>query len=149
MWTLLQRKQISVEMFVTNHCRSGRTGGKQKHERMHLSVERLVRWRWWPMLAPLYAGTLHSTWDARGIYNTHCKSTALPRRADMSITRAGGVIFNTAIDFGFLKNCFATLLNDAAYAAFNTKGENVSPRATSRPHESWTWKSSRKLIMLS
>lgn len=51
------------------------------HERMRLSVERLVRWRWWPVLAPLYAGTLHSTWDAGGIYNPHCKSTSLPGRS--------------------------------------------------------------------
>lgn len=47
MWTLPQRKQISIDKFVTDDAL--RTGGEQKgggvltHERVHLSFERLAR----------------------------------------------------------------------------------------------------------
>lgn len=63
-----ENRYLSTSLWPIMLFRSGRTGGKQKgqilmHGRMHPSFQRVVRWRWWPVLA---LGTLHSTWDAGG-----------------------------------------------------------------------------------
>lgn len=101
---LCSRENISTELpiiaVVEGLVENRRSGIWRMNGRICLL--RLMRWRWWPKLAPLCAGTSLAVGRQR-IYIMHCKSTAPGWQSGHVYKKR---IFNSAIGFGFSEELF-------------------------------------------
>lgn len=116
MWTLPQRKQISTDKFVTNHALEDwwETDGAGFDAWTDASVfGETCEMKVVTHVGPLLAGTICSTWDARGftICTVKAQLCFVKRTCLWEVLRTRGwntlnkecVIFNTAIESSYLK----------------------------------------------